>query len=163
MPLIGKAHLAAEVLNGRLDGRIIAGPNGEQVVLLTNMGKQVIAANIETAERERGVVAKAQEIDNPLLGVLDLTSGETTYYQGDAVFTFLDDWLPILATQILDLRQPLYDLNNAEDWMLHIAARIGTDKQLPRAAYPGLADPQIHRINAMFMALARKRRVAIQG
>jgi len=60
MPLIGKAHLAAEVLNGRLDGRIIAGPNGEQVVLLTKMGKQVIAANIETAERERGVVAKAQ-------------------------------------------------------------------------------------------------------
>ena len=96
--MIGKAHLAAEVLNGRLDGRIISGPQGEQVVLLTNMGKQVIAATIETAERERGVVAKAQEIDNPLLGVLDLASGETSYYQGDAVFTFLDDWLPILAT-----------------------------------------------------------------
>src|SRR6266487_1943811 len=143
--------------------RIIAGPNGEQVVLLNNMGKQVIAANIETAERERGVVAKAQEIDNPLLGVLDLTSGETTYYQGDAVFTFLDDWLPILATQILDLRQPRYNLNNAEDWMLQVAAQIGTDKQLPRAAHPGLADPQIHRVNAMFMALAQKRRVAIQG
>ena len=103
MPLIGKAHLAAEVLNGRLDGRIISGPHGQQVVLLTNMGKQVIAANIETAERERGVVAKAQEIDNPLLGVLDLASGETSYYQGDAVFAFLDDWLPILATQILAL------------------------------------------------------------
>jgi hypothetical protein len=163
MPLIGKAHLAAEVLNGRLDGRIIAGPNGEQVVLLTNMGKQVIAATIETAERERGVVAKTQEIDNPLLGVLDLTTGETTYYQGDAVFTFLDDWLPILATQILALRQPRYDLHNAADWMLQVAARIGTDKQLPHAAYPGLADPQIHRVNAMFMALAQKRRVAIQG
>jgi hypothetical protein len=38
MPLIGKAHLAAEVLNGRLDGRIISGPSGQQVVLLTNMG-----------------------------------------------------------------------------------------------------------------------------
>ncbi len=163
MPLIGTAHLAAEVLNGRLDGRIISGPNGEQVVLLTNMGKQVIAATIETAERERGVVAKAQEIDNPLLGVLDLTSGETSYYQGDAVFTFLDDWLPILATQILALRQPRYDLNNAEDWMLQVAAQIGTDKQLPRATHPGLADPQIHRVNAMFMALAHKRRVAIQG
>ena len=47
----------------------------QQVVLLTNMGKQVIAATIETAERERGVVAKSQEIDNPLLGVLDLASG----------------------------------------------------------------------------------------
>jgi len=163
MPLIGKAHLAAEVLNGRLDGRIISGPSGQQVVLLTNMGKQVIAASIETAERERGVVAKSQEIDNPLLGVLDLTTGETSYYQGDAVFTFLDDWLPILASQILDLRQPRYDLNNADDWMLQVAARIGTDKQLPRAAHPGLADPQIHRVNAMFLALASKRRVAIQG
>jgi hypothetical protein len=163
MPLIGKAHLAAEVLNGRLDGRIISGPQGQQVVLLTNLGKQVIAATIETAERERGVVAKSQEIDNPLLGVLDLASGETTYYQGDAVFAFLSDWLPILASQILSLRQPRYDLNNAEDWMLQVAARIGTDKQLPRATHPGLVDPQIHRVNAMFLALAHKRRVAIQG
>src|SRR5215210_5303823 len=138
MPLIGKAHLAAEVLNGRLDGRIISGPHGQQVVLLTNMGKQVIAATIETAERERGVVAKRQEIDNPLLGMLDLASGETAYYQGDAVFTFLDDWLPILASQILTLRQPRYDLNNAADWMLQVAARIGTDKQLPHATHPGL-------------------------
>src|SRR5215210_7320808 len=163
MPLIGKAHLAAEVLNGRLDGRIISGPHGQQVVLLTNMGKQVIAATIETAERERGVVAKSQEIDNPLLGVLDLARGETSYYQGDAVFAFLDDWLPILATQILSLRQPRYDLNNADDWMLQVAAQIGIDKQLPRAAHPGLADPQIHRVNAMFLALAHKRCVAIQG
>ena len=163
MPLIGKAHLAAEVLNGRLDGRIINGPYGQQVVLLTNMGKQVIAASIETTERERGVVAKSQEIDNPLLGVLDLASGETSYYQGDAVFAFLDDWLPILASQILSLRQPRYDLNNADDWMLQVAARIGTDKQLPRATHPGLAEAQIHRVNAMFLALASKRRVAIQG
>jgi hypothetical protein len=163
MPLIGKAHLAAEVLNGRLDGRIINGPHGEQVVLLTNMGKQVIAASIETAERERGVIAKSQEIDNPLLGVLDLATGETRYYQGDDVFAFLDDWLLILASQILTLRQPRYNLNNADDWMLEIAARIGTDKQLPKAAHPGLADPQIHRVNAMFLALASKRRVAIQG
>src|SRR4029079_17884886 len=44
-----------------------------------------------------------------------------------------------------------------------VAATIGIDKQLPRAAHPGLADPQIHRVNAMFMALAQKRRVAIQG
>src|SRR5215213_8865548 len=29
MPLIGTAHLAAEVLNGRLDGRIISGPHGQ--------------------------------------------------------------------------------------------------------------------------------------
>ncbi|MDQ2997011.1 MAG: hypothetical protein M3R61_08160, partial [Chloroflexota bacterium] len=163
MPLIGTAHLAAEVLNGRLDGRIISGPSGEQVVLLTNMGKQVIAATIETAEREHGVVAKSQEIDHPLLGVLDLATGATSYYQGDAVFGFLDDWLPILATQILALRQPRYDLNNADEWMLQVAAQIGVDKQLPRATHPGLADPQIHRVNAMFMALAHKRRVAIQG
>jgi hypothetical protein len=47
--------------------------------------------------------------------------------------------------------------------MLQVAAQIGTDKQLPRATHPGLADPQIHRVNAMFLALASKRRVAIQG
>src|SRR6266540_283941 len=47
--------------------------------------------------------------------------------------------------------------------MLQVAARIGIDKQLPRATHPGLADPQIHRVNAMFLALASKRRVAIQG
>jgi hypothetical protein len=47
--------------------------------------------------------------------------------------------------------------------MLHVAARIGVDKQLPRAAHRGLADAQIHRVNAMFLALSHKRRVAIQG
>jgi hypothetical protein len=50
MPLIGKAHLAAEVLNGRLDGRIISGPSGQQVVLLTNMGKQVIVGYRRVSE-----------------------------------------------------------------------------------------------------------------
>ena len=40
---------------------------------------------------------------------------------------------------------------------------LGVDKRLPRATHPGLADPQIHRVNAMFLALASKRRVAIQG
>jgi SAM-dependent methyltransferase len=163
MPLIGKAHLAAEVLNGRLDGRIISGPRGQPVVLLTNMGKQANAASTAAAERERGVVAKTQEIDNPLLGVLDLATGATSYYQGDDVFTFLDDWLPILASQILALREPRYNLNNADDWMLQVAAQIGVDKQLPGATHPGLADAQIHRVNAMFLALAHKRRVAIQG
>ena len=98
--MIGKAHLAAEVLNGRLDGRIISGPHGQQVVLLTNMGKQVIAATIETAERERGVVAKRRRSTTRCWACLT-ASGETSYYQGDAVFTFLDDWLPILASQIL--------------------------------------------------------------
>lgn len=56
--------------------------------------------------------------------------------------------------------KPRYDLNNAEGWMRQVAAQIGTDKQLPRAAHPGLAGPQIHHVNAMF--LASKRRVAMR-
>src|SRR5260370_2482351 len=71
---------------------------------------------VETEEREklreRGVVhvAMRQWQDKPILGILNLATGETRYEQGEAGFTFLQPWLPTLASRLVGKRQPLYPL-----------------------------------------------------
>ena len=42
-------------------------------------------------------------------------------------------------------------------------SQFGTDKHLPKAAYAGLAVPQMHRVFAMGRALDARGRTAIQG
>src|SRR5947207_13565538 len=76
--------------------------------------------------------------DKPILGVLNLETGETSYEQGEAVFTFLSPWLSTLAARVVEKRQPLYRLDPAE-WELHVVSQFGRDKQLPNAAFPGLS------------------------
>jgi Uncharacterised methyltransferase family (DUF6094) len=187
MPLSGEAHVAAEVLTGLLDGEIVWGPvmppaeSGDhhdhhregttQLVphLLTAfVGQEWVSMPIESEEREklreRGVVrvAMRQWQDKPILGVLNLLTGETRYEQGEAVFTFLQPWLSTLAARVVEKRQPLYRLDPAE-WELRVVAQFGRDKQLPNAAFPGLSLAQQHRVYAMGRALDATSRSAIQG
>ncbi len=114
--------------------------------------------------RERGVVhvAMRQWQDKPILGVLNLATGETRYEQGEAVFTFLQPWLSTLASHVIEKRRPLYQLDPA-DWELRVVSQFGRDKQLPHAAFPGLSLAQQHRVYAMGRALDRSSRTAIQG
>ena len=190
MPLSGEAHVAAEVLTGLLDGEIVWGPvmppaegsdyrdeqrqhheGTPQLVphLLTAfVGQEWVSMPIESEEREklreRGVVrvAMRQWQDKPILGVLNLATGETRYEQGEAVFTFLQPWLSTLAARVIEKRQPLYRLDPA-DWELRVVAQFGCDKQLPNAAFPGLSMAQQHRVYAMGRALDTTGRSAIQG
>ena len=179
MPLSGEAHVAAEVLTGVLDGEIVwwpqAGGNNEEGttqeaphLLTAFVGQEWVSMPVETEEREklreRGVVhvAMRQWQDKPILGILNLATGETRYEQGEAVFTFLQPWLGSLASRVVEKRQPLYRLNPA-DWELRVVSQFGQDKQLPNAAFPGLSLAQQHRVYAMGRALDHTGRTAIQG
>ena len=178
MPLSGEAHVAAEVLTGLLDGEIVWGPqtscdNHEATALAPYLltafvGQEWVSMPVEAEEREklreRGVVhvAVRQWQDKPMLGVLNLATGETRYEQGEAVFTFLQPWLSTLAARVIEKRQPLYRLDPA-DWELRIVSQFGRDKQLPHAAFPGLSLAQQHRVYAMGRTLDVKGRTAIQG
>ncbi len=179
MPLSGEAHVAAEVLTGVLDGEIVwvpqAGCNDAHEapqhvphLLTAFVGQEWVSMPIESEEREklreRGVVhvAMRQWQDKPILGILDLATGETRYEQGEAVFSFLQPWLATLAARVVEKRQPLYRLDPSE-WELRVVSQFGQDKQLPNAAFPGLSLAQQHRVYAMGRAIDHSGRSAIQG
>jgi len=168
MPPTGEAHLAADILTGLLDGEIVRGPEGTPHLFTSFVTQEWISIEIDEEEREkqreRGVVhlEVKQQQDKPILGVLNLASGSTYYYQGEEVFTYLQPWLPILAARVIEKRKPLYQLDPA-DWEMRVVSSIGNDKQLPGAAYPGLAVAQHHRVYAMSRAIDAKGRTAIQG
>src|SRR6266568_1386955 len=97
-----------------------------------------------------------------LTGVLDLEQGTSRYLQGDEVFAFLQPWLHTLAARVVEKRIPRYQLN-PEDWEIRVVSQFGTDKQLPGAAFPGLAPAQQHRVYAMGRSIDLTGRTAIQG
>ena len=168
MPPTGEAHLAADILTGLLDGEMVCGPDGTPHLFTSFVTQEWISIEIDEEEREkqreRGVVhlEVKQQQDKPILGVLNLASGATHYYQGEEVFTYLQPWLPTLAAHVIEKRKPLYQLDPA-DWEMRVVSSIGKDKQLPGAAYPGLAVAQHHRVYAMSRAIDAKGRTAIQG
>lgn len=168
MPPTGEAHLAAEILTGLLDGEALIGPDGDPYAFVTCITQEEHQVQLDPEDLEReqqkGVVSvSVQQLDDhPVLGALNLRTGEAAYYQGEDVFAFLTPWLHTLASRVLALRQPLYRLNPTQ-WELEVAARIGLDKHLPGAAHSGLVAPQVHRVCAMGTALDVRGRVAIQG
>jgi hypothetical protein len=168
MPLSGEAHVAAEVLTGLLDGEIIASPDGEPHLLTAFVGHEWAKVTVDEEEREKlrehGVVSVSvrQWQDRPILGALNLETGQTRYEQGEAVFSFLAPWLSTLAARVVEKRQPLYRLDPAE-WELRVLSQFGQDKRLPNAPFPGLSPAQQHRVYAMGRALDASGRSAIQG
>jgi Uncharacterised methyltransferase family (DUF6094)/Helicase conserved C-terminal domain len=168
MPPTGEAHLAADILTGLLDGEIVCGPDGTSHLFTSFVTQEWVSIEIDEEEREkqreRGVVhlEVKQQQDKPILRVLNLASGSTHYYQGDEVFTYLQPWLPTMAARVIEKRKPLYQLD-PQDWEIRVVSPIGKDKQLPSAAFPGLAVAQHHRVYAMSRAIDAKGRTAIQG
>ncbi|GAB4200642.1 MAG: hypothetical protein OHK0022_21910 [Roseiflexaceae bacterium] len=161
MPPTGPAHLASLILAGLLDGDILDTPSG-RIVLTTSTSKQATPMPISDEDAENGVVELNQIEDNPVLGVLYLQTGLVEQYQGAEAFAFLQPLLPALAAQVLERHQPLYQLD-PEDWELLVVAGIGLDKQLPGAAFPGLAPAQMHRVFALRRALWAQRRAMLNG
>jgi len=172
MPYTGEAHVAAEFLTGVLDGEIVSGPgSGPEATphLFTSfVGQEWVSMQIDAEEREklreRGVVhvSMRQTQDKPILGVLDLEQGTSRYLQGDEVFAFLQPWLHTLAARVVEKRIPRYQLH-PEDWEVRVVSQFGMDKQLPGAAFPGLAPAQQHRVYAMGRSIDLTGRTAIQG
>ena len=114
--------------------------------------------------RSKGVVsASAKQLqDYPVLGVLNLRRGRTLYYEGNAVFDFLAPHIGVLATYAQQKRPPVYQLH-PDEWELAVLTQFGVDKQLPKAAFPGLAPAQMHRVVAMARALDERGLIALQG
>ncbi len=172
MPYTGEAHVAAEFLTGVLDGEIVtgpgSGPEAKPHLFTSFVGQEWVSMTIDAEEREklreRGVVhvSMRQTQDKPILGVLDLEQGTSRYLQGDEVFAFLQPWLHTLAARVVEKRIPRYQLN-PEDWEIRVVSQFGTDKQLPGAAFPGLAPAQQHRVYAMGRSIDLTGRTAIQG
>ncbi len=172
MPYTGEAHVAAEIMIGGLDGEIVYGPgtgkNAEPHLFTAFVGQQwvkrVVEDEIKQKLYEQGCirVEMRESGDKPILGVLNLLRGTTHYYQGEEVFRFLQPWLQTLASRVVEKRKPLYRLDPA-DWEIRVMSQFGLDKQLPHAAFSGLAVPQLHRVFAMGRSLDVRGRTAIQG
>lgn len=162
MPPTGTAHLAADILTGLFDGEIVYGPDTLPYVFTTFVTTELVPVEVDDEARAKHITRILQQQDKAVLGVLSLTSGEISYYQGEAAFAFLAPWLPTLAAQVLARREPIYTLDPA-DWELEVVASIGTDKTLPGAEHPGLAVPQMHRVFAMYRAICALGAAAIQG
>ena len=172
MPYTGEAHIASEVMIGGLDGEIVWGPgsgsDAQPHLFTAFIGKEWVPMPVddELKEklREQGCVRveMRQLMDKPILGVLNLQSGKSRYYQGEEVFEFLGPWIPTLASRVIAKRKPLYRLDPA-DWEIRVLSQFGTDKRLPNAEHAGLAVAQLHRVFAMCRSLDVKGRTAIQG
>jgi Uncharacterised methyltransferase family (DUF6094) len=167
MPYTGVAHVAAEIMTGMLGGEVIH-LDGHPYLLSAFVGSEwsKMTLDSETRQnlRDKGVLsAEAKQMqDYPVLGVLDLEKGHTTYYEGDAVFDFLLPWISVLAAYAQQKRPPLYQLDPYE-WELEVLSQFGLDKQLPKAAFAGLAPAQMHRVCAMGRSLDEHGLVALQG
>ena len=162
MPPTGTAHLAADILTGLFDGEIVAGPDGLPYVFTTYVTTEMVSIEVDEDARAKHVTRILQQQDKAVLGVLNLTTGDVRYYQGDEAFAFLTPWLPTLAAQVLARRDPIYKLDPA-DWQLGVVARIGIDKTLPGTKHAGLAVPQMHRAFALYRGVCELKKVAIQG
>ncbi len=135
MPIAGEAHLAALILTGACNYRPVAGPDGRRYAFATYVSTELADIEPDEEQRKKRVTRVQQQQDKAVLHVLDLTTGESVTYQRDAVYTFLQPWLPLLANQVLATYQPLYRLD-PEDWEIDVVMRIGQDKQLPGAPFP---------------------------
>ncbi|GCE46287.1 hypothetical protein KTH_11560 [Thermosporothrix hazakensis] len=172
MPYTGPAHVAAELLTDILGGQVLCGPQeGPEArpylftaFVSTTWVDLPLDKETEEALTQQGVTRAqaSQSQDYPVLGVLDLTTGQVTYYTDHQVFDFLQPWIPRLAERMLSQRQPLYQLQ-PEDWELAVISQFGRDKRLPNAPLPGLAPAQMHRVIALGRLLDIRRRGAIQG
>ncbi len=171
MPCTGPAHLAAAILNDVIGGQVITERidgtlNSRLFTAFISSNWRSLTVSAEEREKMRGegvihAVGRQWE-DLPVLGVMDLPSGESRYYESNEALAYLQPWLAPLADRVARLRPPLYALD-PEDWELRVLTQFALDKRLPGAEYPGLAPAQMHRVLAMGRSLDVNGRTAIQG
>jgi hypothetical protein len=172
MPYTGAAHVAAEVLSDVIGGEVIYGPEpgpaARPYLFTAFVSSEWRSMRIGQEEREKlsgqnlVSVSLRQYQDLPVLGVLELETGESHYYEGEAVFSFLGPWMGRLADASASHRPARYRLDPA-GWELAVLSQFARDKHLPGAQFPGLAPAQMHRVAAMGRSLDETGRTAIQG
>ncbi|MBX0331418.1 hypothetical protein K2Z83_27580 [Oscillochloris sp. ZM17-4] len=150
MPMLGPAHIAAEILTGMFDGELVL----DRYVMTTFITFEAAPVPIDEEQAEKGVTEMTRTTDHPIMGVIDLRTGAVRYHVGATdAFAFLTPLLPQLTPLVLQRRRPRYLPDTVQDWELATIARIGLDKTLPSATHAGLAIPQMHRTLAMWRML----------
>jgi hypothetical protein len=149
MPLIGPAHIAAEVLTGMFDGDVIL----DRYIVSTFISYTLSRIEPDEEQRKKGVTSITRTTDHPIIGVITIETGAVTYHVGDRAFAFLTPLLPQLTPLVLAQRRPRYMPSAVQEWELETIVSIGRDKTLPGATFPGLADQQAHRVLAMWRML----------
>lgn len=172
MPYTGAAHVAAEVLSDVIGGEVIygpeEGPEARPYLFTAFISSEWCNMSISQEDREKlhgenlVRVSLRQYQDLPVLGALELETGQSRYYEGEAVFSFLAPWMGRLASEASSHRPARYQLDPA-DWELGVMTQFARDKHLPGATFPGLAPAQMHRVAAMGRSLDATSRTAIQG
>lgn len=169
MPYAGESHVAAEVLaGGQLDGEVIVDEQGKSYIFTAYVSRQFVQRKVDEEEKEKlakqGVVAVAmsETEDIPVLGILDLETGETRYYQQEEAMTALKPFLSIMSQRIVDKFAPKYALN-PEPWEIDAVYRIGQSRTLPGAAFPGMSAAQQHAVYGKCRGIDYDGRAIIQG
>jgi hypothetical protein len=116
-------------------------------------------------EQAKGVVSVSvyETTNKPMVGALNLVSGETTFAQSEEVYHLLAPWMATIAAEVISHRPPIYDPAQVQPWQYRLAASIGADKQLPGVPHPGLAAPQFHMSCALYAGVDQRGRAAVQG
>src|SRR5260370_7958947 len=73
--------------------------------------------------------------DKPILGVLNLATGRSRYYQGEEVFEYLTPWIPTLASRVIEKRKPPYRLHPAA-WQIRVLSQFAMDNTFPTPNTP---------------------------
>jgi SAM-dependent methyltransferase len=169
MAYAGAAHIVGGFVTGFLDGQILTAADGTPFVFSSFQSKERVRIELDAddlaEEHGKGVesISVFEIVNKPMVGALNLTTGETTFAQGEEVYELLQPWMATIAHQVMAHRPPLYEPSLAAPWQYRLATTIGADKQLPGAAHPGLAAPQFHISAALYAGLEQRGRAAVQG
>src|SRR6266545_667622 len=169
MAYAGTSHIVGGFVTGFLDGRVLHSPDGTPFVFSSFQSKERIKIELDAEaleeEQAKGVtsVMVYETTNKPMVGALNLATGETTFAQGEEVYQLLGSWMATIAGEVIHHRPPLYDPAKVQPWQYRLAATIGADKQLPGAPHPGLAAPQFHMSCALYAGVDQRGRAAVQG
>src|SRR6266545_714555 len=169
MAYAGTSHIVGGFVTGFLAGRVLHSPDGTPFVFSSFQSKERIKIELDAEaleeEQAKGVtsVMVYETTNKPMVGALNLATGETTFAQGEEVYQLLGSWMATIAGEVIHHRPPLYDPAKVQPWQYRLAATIGADKQLPGAPHPGLAAPQFHMSCALYAGVDQRGRAAVQG
>jgi hypothetical protein len=169
MAYAGTSHIVGGLLTGFLDGQMLWDADRVPWVFSAFQSKERVTIELDPEVlqdvREHGALAvTVYETTNvPMIGALNLHTGETTFVKGEPVYSLLKPWMQILAAEVIAHRPPLYQPAAVQPWQLRLATVIGADKQLPGAPHPGLTATQLHMSCALAVGLNELGHAAVQG
>jgi hypothetical protein len=107
MAYAGTSHIVGGLLTSFLDGQVLWDADRVPWVFSPFQSKERVAIELDAEAlddaREQGALAvTVYETTNvPMIGALNLQTGETTFAKGEPVYILLEPWMPILAAEVI--------------------------------------------------------------